>query len=1061
MHFFCELSKLNSQQNNNLKSFGPIDSTIYNLTSRHSLNSASKAYVMFKGSIRYQYDNTNSSTLNAILKPNTPSLFKNIPPVKYIIYRGINKNSIFDSTNQTTFLDTISETNHIVNKITADGQIFDQDNYLSLGLGIKDGTSDPKEVDIADTEDLDRLFFSDVSEFEVKSGDIIGEFASDFGIDVILEGNWRKPTLDIVRNVDVTSSGSGNQITSPNSKGDKEQILHYMDIAALIGCFYKIGITTDQGVKRKNSLYTDVLTKFFTKNRVYIDIRNHNNLSLNFYDHYGPNIQLNDIQAQSGMQTWGYSTQLWPILILEGSGATQNFIGVDPNEEKTQIEIALPTGYVDPTNKGNTLQLCFLKHAPLYRKEKLLLINRWPHYEKGEEKFQNLYKPDEPYTISLKLSSYLSNNNDVVAFYFRLFYARQTEDQSSLTNKEVAAENFIDNLWNLEDLTYYEDMKTSSYGIASWFDGNERYLENYCAPGMYKTGVAIGTNNIVFFAVPYKLTMTKDYVSPKYILTKSFGNTDFFKLLSKNFDKDIQVKKLELGSPTRKVFHLFTNASENGEANFDHHKILAFAVSRSEYQQITTHFSGLNSNQHPIFLQLDNLTYFSATKIPSGFFEADFRLTGYSSNIRSTISLNGASDPKLVTTEELVYNTDSAVTNEGLQEADRPSQIFIDHASNSIEYEEIRDALFLVKRFYPKLFRQVESLICNGKVDELPVFEDIQGNKFYKTHRKEKRFYSVVIKYESLGNQAATLQDPNGNGSPILALTDTDFWDSGLTQSGQPIKSNYHIQTSTLNGVLPINKADYEPIALTPNIKPSEIAEQYKPKIKIYNRNTSSYDEVLVEDIKNTGRAAIDNNVVIKLNSDLRGTSSNPIVVEANDPITTQIKILHTFKIGDNTLTQYRLDLANNIAHELAHFLFSANNPLLDYAYYLLEKEYSDNGHKPDVVNNYNPNDTNKPSFSGKGHIEGNPSGNYTAFVEYELGKNLIENFLWVEGIEYINKEYKKHDPLSPTQLSNLTADIYNYKITIKPFYLHDNFSEIRNYLKGNLSESQVIIPKL
>ena len=586
VHFFCELNKLNSHQSNNLESFGPIDNITYNLTSRHSVNSASKAYAMFKGSIRYQYDNTNSATLNAILKPTSPTLFKNLPPVKYIIYRGIEKNSIFDSTNQTTFLNNISETNHIVYKITADGQIFDQDNYLRLGLGIKDGTTDPKEIDIADTDDLDRLFFNEVSEFEVNSGDIIGEFTSYFGMEVVLEGFWRKPSLSIIRNIDVSSTGLGNQVISPNTKGDREQILHYMDIAALIGCFYKIGIATDQGVKRKNLLYTDVLTKFYTKNRVYIDIRNHNNLSLNFYDHYGPNIKLNDIQSQSGMQTWGYSTQLWPILILEGTGATQNFIGIDPSEEKTQIEIALPTGYVDPTNEGNTLQVCFLKHAPLYRKEKLLLINRWPHYEKGEEKFQNLYKPDEPYTISLKLSSYQSNNNDVVAFYFRLFYARQIENQSSLTNKEVAAENFIDNLWNLEGLTYYEDIKTSSYGIASWFDGNERYLENYCAPGMYKTGVAIGTNNIVFFAVPYGLTQTNDDTKPKYILTRSFGDIDFFQLLSKSFDKDIQVKELELGSPTRKIFHLFTNSNEKGEANYDHHKILAFAVSRTEYQQI-------------------------------------------------------------------------------------------------------------------------------------------------------------------------------------------------------------------------------------------------------------------------------------------------------------------------------------------------------------------------------------------------------------------------------------------------------------------------------------------
>lgn len=94
--------------------------------------------------------------------------------------------------------------------------------------------------------------------------------------------------------------------------------------------------------------------------------------------------------------------------------------------------------------------------------------------------------------------------------------------------------------------------------------------------------------------------------------------------------------------------------------------------------------------------------------------------------------------------------------------------------------------------------------------------------------------------------------------------------------------------------------------------------------------------------------------------------------------------------------------------------------------------------------------DTNFPSFTGDGHLEGNPSGNSAAENAYHIGKNMIENDLWKEGMKLI--ELKGSD-------INFNVDTYNFKIAdYLPTYLMIGDStpnyvllEVRDYLKGNL----------
>jgi hypothetical protein len=74
--------------------FGPQGLDNFNLTSFHSCSTNTKSFAMFEGLVRYQENVSNSSMLNVILQPTSSNIFKNLPNVKYIIYKGIKKDSI-------------------------------------------------------------------------------------------------------------------------------------------------------------------------------------------------------------------------------------------------------------------------------------------------------------------------------------------------------------------------------------------------------------------------------------------------------------------------------------------------------------------------------------------------------------------------------------------------------------------------------------------------------------------------------------------------------------------------------------------------------------------------------------------------------------------------------------------------------------------------------------------------------------------------------------------------------------------------------------------------------
>ena len=167
----------------------------------------------------------------------------------------------------------------------------------------------------------------------------IGDFAAGAtaGFEIILAESNYIPTLAYARKEEYQIEIKNNLSVFEKHK-KREEILNFIDPAAFYGLFYKTGVKingTNTKVK-KEQLYTDILSKFHTKNTIYLDIRNEEGYSYNFFENYpnggGDNIEVN-ING-NGFVPQVYENN-WSILAITPTGTTNN--------TETDIEIKLRT----------------------------------------------------------------------------------------------------------------------------------------------------------------------------------------------------------------------------------------------------------------------------------------------------------------------------------------------------------------------------------------------------------------------------------------------------------------------------------------------------------------------------------------------------------------------------------------------------------------------------------------------------------------------------------------------------------------------------------------------
>lgn len=526
-HFFTEPQKLQTQVQN--IAFGAIDENQYRLSNLYTATVSPKVFAVSNGSILVQECVDNSTLVNLIIKPTEqPDL--DLPKIDFIIYKGVMRNSIIESTGiiapelnndltkkiwesyrlQVAAFANNSNTTPPLTPLAKDVLGF---GYNSTGIG---------EYLALDTDSLNKVFYSDINPlFTVVGGDYIGDFGiANFGIMILFERIGFKPTFKFARETDtkllfppILPEATSTEIFK--RKHDKEIILSFIDTSAFFGAFHSLGIKTYNGTvfetKFGQSLYDTVTVKNFNKNKVYIDIKNEYDDSFNYYENYSNNISwsLDNTEALSPVN---YYRSTWPILVVDN-----NEVAIT-NTEKI-IKISLP-------NHDNESPLIYLKRA--YRAD--IGLNRLPQ---EREKFLT---PTSVGATALTRLVRLNQNviiphlsNFIISNYFQIKYIKRVkvdDDQETGPSSGVDINipsighslykrTYLDNIFPIFDMEIpFPNIGTNLkvFYDASYIDkilvkdipqrdiiGNYT-LRDYTA----NIGIASDTNAITFISFPYK-----------------------------------------------------------------------------------------------------------------------------------------------------------------------------------------------------------------------------------------------------------------------------------------------------------------------------------------------------------------------------------------------------------------------------------------------------------------------------------------------------------------------------------------------------------------------------
>lgn len=367
-HFFTDISLFqNSGIQPASKAFGPIVSgdsdyvsgkDSFRLTSLHTSSSDLTAFAVCNGVVFVQEQS--GGLLNIILKPTDNPPF-NFPKVKFYIYRGVKKSSLINggivasSTNDLTT--DLWDSNAAKVAITG---VAEDVPTEALDLGINSaGTS---------SDILESAFHDSTTDYQlplVKSGWSIGTFDStEYGFEIVLDSIGFEPTMAHAR-VSTTIVSVDTLVSSPTQSQefehwhDKEQIRFYIDPAAFFGNFYYDKLKVKSGgstsTKKKNEIYDLILSgKFNNHDITWLDIRQNNNFSFNYFKNYGPNIQA-AYDASSSLVNRDYYGLGWPLMKI----STSDFASGNNGKYNT-IRLSLPDGSGD-----NPAPLIFLSSGTL------------------------------------------------------------------------------------------------------------------------------------------------------------------------------------------------------------------------------------------------------------------------------------------------------------------------------------------------------------------------------------------------------------------------------------------------------------------------------------------------------------------------------------------------------------------------------------------------------------------------------------------------------------------------------------------------------------------------
>lgn len=824
--FFAEADLLEAQTSSD-DAFGPIANNNpelnFRVTSIHrgifpqqsSIRATPAAFAVCNGRLRVQLDNFNPNLLSIVLAPDE-NILPGVP-IRYFVYHGIRKDSLMtgNSLLQTPL------TSHLGNSNT--NPFFVPD---SLGLAFRPLSANPPSIDFAreNTDPIQSLFFetSTVKPIIVKAGENIGLFDGEaFGIDIILETQWEDAPLSIVRNFETSSAPNNGTVlsistndTPARQRAMRERVYGYLDPVAFYGACFASGVRINVipiaipligapsiRVTSPNLLHSLLELKFFNRGKVYVDIRNHNGLSYNYYDCYGDGhirigLDSSMLESRSESNTpltnlRDYYTYSWPLLMLDRSDFT-----VISGEEKAGIRLSLFIGAIEGPGRERKI---YHVHSNQFYNLKGRKKPGPPVPSARDAGVVNVIQSGD-WTREIVLATSVANIQGTpitCSSYHKLQYYRQWDGSPIVPTRFVNTGGSWDNLFAIKP----NPSRWKSNSQCDWWTtGHFQYVRESIGDGQVYEGVAeagiaidreLGTlipKRITFFSMPISTTRRPETYYPRAGINRSGTSTSmgaaatFFQLKESGDQMDgsgslklakvSEYKPLSLTQvlPPLTQYQYFLTYVENSEdtrrlarpnLNRSHAEALrAISISELEFGQIALLISqsNLDVELHPIFLQVvDQEVVQFEDLYQRGYMAMQLALVGYDSSgqfqylqVPST-GVNAVNPVSLFTEGHLFCTRDAAAFEplpidwayQEIVEFKPETYVFVQQ--NSEDLAMLRSGLASIKRCHPVFYGKLENMRMQGVE---VILHDAPG-----TIVRQK--YTIQVSFD-LGNSSAT-----------------------------------------------------------------------------------------------------------------------------------------------------------------------------------------------------------------------------------------------------------------------------------------------------------------
>jgi len=597
MHYFIDHEKLTQQTI--ADSYGPEqgnETVKYKITSQFQLTAPAKAFALVKSMMIIQQSSANNNLVNIILSPF--GIGDTILPIKYVVYRGIKKESFFTTNNGAdVIMPQSTGNNEFIKKFWED--------FEKWKISTNQPNAEPPtphyfgyDNSISGTELIDSIYRNkfEARAYPVAEGTWIGDFTEQnkIGIDIILSGKEFEPDLNYLRAEKYNSdlSGISNEF---DSRAKKEEIYNFLDPAAFFGYHYSYGVNitiysgTEKLIKKLSKkelqiFYDSLIKKFASRNKIYLDIRNETGYSYNFYKNYddGFNHSIRIGNSEIPLINSAYETHGWPIITIDSS--------INTVKDKNDVKICLR---VD----DNINPFLFLNNTPVdissldkrYFYEKRILPDTYTGWTK-ELSFEFPNIPDG----SAKLN---------IANYIELDYFRRLDINTIWPDNVFKIDNYTDGVFGPIDKNGLVDDENTfqqvHFNETQFIEG--MYPDSLDQFGYIATGgVFFDENSVVFHSSTWKhFKNTQNFLSRDVqpgTGIKFNGNANKLSFLTKDIQITTQTILEDIGNNQYEAIKLLTISAYNS-LFASKEAIMLLGITRTEFEALKQ-TQGLSQNHH-------------------------------------------------------------------------------------------------------------------------------------------------------------------------------------------------------------------------------------------------------------------------------------------------------------------------------------------------------------------------------------------------------------------------------------------------------------------------------